>query len=260
MARSTVVLEAALWGEPTAVRFGCTLAAAALAAGGGAAINVSAVHPDWLPVALAVPLGAPGGCGADGPSPGGLWLAAAVMLTVAIVLCGGQTPTAGVSCSSLCAWYVRCRIHILPTYHGTPCRRYHNPPYAHSNLQVVNPFYSQPHCNLPSSSAAAHPWVQRRRPERHSGRPFNRNGLRHLQPPSARPVVRDVVRRRPPARTGYRDGVVREGHGRSRLQRSGGNPPVDMDDAGKSWFSALLPRGLGAWKKVLHLTLCQGDE
>ncbi|GLC44262.1 hypothetical protein PLESTM_001574500 [Pleodorina starrii] len=51
LAQSNVVTEAALLGDAGARDFACNLAA-----------NISAVSADWLPAALAVPLGAPGGC------------------------------------------------------------------------------------------------------------------------------------------------------------------------------------------------------
>ncbi|GLI70097.1 hypothetical protein VaNZ11_014876 [Volvox africanus] len=63
LAQSNVVTEAALWGDPGARNFSCSLAA-----------SIAAVSPDWLPAALAVPLGAPGGCSLattpGAPSPG----------------------------------------------------------------------------------------------------------------------------------------------------------------------------------------------
>ncbi|GIL44146.1 hypothetical protein Vafri_1675 [Volvox africanus] len=51
LAQSNVVTEAALWGDPGARNFACSLA-----------VSIASVSPDWLPAALAVPLGAPGGC------------------------------------------------------------------------------------------------------------------------------------------------------------------------------------------------------
>ncbi|KAG2429586.1 hypothetical protein HXX76_010820 [Chlamydomonas incerta] len=70
LSQSTIITEAAMWGEPAATAFACRLAAAALngtASGNANGGGGTAVDPDWLAAALAVPLGAPNGCGADGP-------------------------------------------------------------------------------------------------------------------------------------------------------------------------------------------------
>ncbi|KXZ45131.1 hypothetical protein GPECTOR_58g580 [Gonium pectorale] len=58
LATWAIVTEAALWGDADARAFACRQAA-----------NLTAADPDLLPAALAVPLAAPGGCGADGPDP-----------------------------------------------------------------------------------------------------------------------------------------------------------------------------------------------
>eukprot|EP00198_Chlamydomonas_reinhardtii_P008313 XP_001697650.1 predicted protein [Chlamydomonas reinhardtii] len=72
LSQSNLITEAALWGEPAATAFACRLAAAALNASTTTTASTAHVDPDWLAAALAVPLGAPNGCGANGPDAGEL--------------------------------------------------------------------------------------------------------------------------------------------------------------------------------------------